>query len=328
MSDPVMQPSIGRRVWYWPSAQDRHDENRGEVIPTRMLPSRIHQADPGQPCDAGIAYVHSDNLVNLTVADHAGQMHTRSSVRLVVAGDAAPIGAGYAQWMPYQVGQAIEAVGAATATDGSEIKVGDMVKLKSGGPMMVVDSQSQAVDMATTTLLCIWYDPERRINKANRFHKDALVKRPSAEAKTDSATVTTHNSIGPAFRELKAAIAADPGYAWGWHCNLAMPISDVIGVSKADANKAAARLMSHIFGIDTSANEHYPKTVVESSVEVDHSTDRDLAEPTDEMVNRFLQWPVPAHIHPDGTAGQPGRIGTNLLDAATAKAMLAHVLGG
>lgn len=51
-----------------------------------------------------------------------------------------------------------------------------------------------------------------------------------------------------------------------------------------------------------------------------------LSGPTDEMVNRFLQWPVPAHVHPDGTPGQPGRSGTNLLDAPTAQAMLAHVL--
>lgn len=51
-----------------------------------------------------------------------------------------------------------------------------------------------------------------------------------------------------------------------------------------------------------------------------------LSGPTDEMVNRFLQWPVPAHIHPDGTPGKPGRTGTNLLDAPTAQAMLAHVL--
>lgn len=48
----------------------------------------------------------------------------------------------------------------------------------------------------------------------------------------------------------------------------------------------------------------------------------------DELVNRFLQWPVPAHIHPDGTPGQPGRTGTNLLDASTAREMLQHVLGG
>lgn len=48
----------------------------------------------------------------------------------------------------------------------------------------------------------------------------------------------------------------------------------------------------------------------------------------DALVQRFLQWPVPAHIHPDGTPGQPGRTGTNLLDAETARAMLRHVLGG
>ena len=53
-----------------------------------------------------------------------------------------------------------------------------------------------------------------------------------------------------------------------------------------------------------------------------------LAGPTDAMVQRFLQWPVPAHIHPDGTPGQVGRTGTNLLDAQVAKDMLAHVLGG
>lgn len=50
--------------------------------------------------------------------------------------------------------------------------------------------------------------------------------------------------------------------------------------------------------------------------------------PTDEMVNRFLAWPVPADVHPDGTPGQPGRIGTNLLSAAQAREMLAHVLDG
>lgn len=54
--------------------------------------------------------------------------------------------------------------------------------------------------------------------------------------------------------------------------------------------------------------------------------DRSTAKVTDEMVNRFLAWPVPAHIQPDGTPGQPGRTGTNLLDAMTARDMLQHVL--
>lgn len=53
-----------------------------------------------------------------------------------------------------------------------------------------------------------------------------------------------------------------------------------------------------------------------------------LAGPTPAQVDRFLQWPVPAHIHPDGTPGQPGRTGTNLLDAQTAREMLGHILAG
>lgn len=53
-----------------------------------------------------------------------------------------------------------------------------------------------------------------------------------------------------------------------------------------------------------------------------------LAGPTDDQVGRFLTWPVPAEVCPDGTPGQPGRTGTNLLSAPQAKAMLQHVLGG
>jgi len=52
-----------------------------------------------------------------------------------------------------------------------------------------------------------------------------------------------------------------------------------------------------------------------------------LAGPTPEQVSRFLTWPVPAHVYPDGAPGQPGRTGTNLLDAPTAQKMLQHVLG-
>ena len=49
---------------------------------------------------------------------------------------------------------------------------------------------------------------------------------------------------------------------------------------------------------------------------------------TSDMVARFLTWPVPAEVYPDGTPGQPGRTGTNLLSAPQAAAMLRHVLGG
>lgn len=48
---------------------------------------------------------------------------------------------------------------------------------------------------------------------------------------------------------------------------------------------------------------------------------------SDDMVSRFLTWPVPADVYTDGAPGQPGRTGTNLLNAQQAKEMLAHVLG-
>lgn len=51
---------------------------------------------------------------------------------------------------------------------------------------------------------------------------------------------------------------------------------------------------------------------------------------TDEMVNRFLTWPLPDSVSADGCATLPGfkpRSGTNLLSFSEAKAMLEHVLG-
>jgi hypothetical protein len=96
----IIKPTIGRRVWYWPS-----DFDRG-VLQSKPS-SRIQASDQSQPCDAGIAYVHGDRMVNLTVADHNGWVHSRCSVTLLQEGDAPPpAGTAYAQWMPYQVGQA------------------------------------------------------------------------------------------------------------------------------------------------------------------------------------------------------------------------------
>jgi hypothetical protein len=44
------------------------------------------------------------------------------------------------------------------------------------------------------------------------------------------------------------------------------------------------------------------------------------------LVDRFLTWPVPADVHPDGEPGKPGRTGTNLLNAVQAEQMLRYVL--
>lgn len=95
----IITPTIGRRVWYYPSAYDR-----GEL---EHKPPSVIRADTTQPCDAGICYVHGDRLVNLTVADHNGRMHARTSVTLLQKGDPTPpAGMAYATWMPYQLGQA------------------------------------------------------------------------------------------------------------------------------------------------------------------------------------------------------------------------------
>lgn len=88
----MIQPTIGRRVWYWPSSLDKNGS--------------MAAGDAKQPCDAGVVYVHSDRCVNLTVADHNGVMHARGSIRLVQPEDEIPEGGGYATWMDYQVGNA------------------------------------------------------------------------------------------------------------------------------------------------------------------------------------------------------------------------------
>jgi hypothetical protein len=50
---------------------------------------------------------------------------------------------------------------------------------------------------------------------------------------------------------------------------------------------------------------------------------------TEEMVTRFLNWPLPASVCCDPCASMqnyPDRIGTNLLTATEARQMLEHVL--
>jgi hypothetical protein len=103
----IITPTIGRRVWYWPSEAEYQASasNRTMVEPAMLLNDR------DQPCDAGICYVHTDGTINLTVADHTGAMHARRSVPLL-QDDAArdPNGLiGCAAWMPYQKTQASKA---------------------------------------------------------------------------------------------------------------------------------------------------------------------------------------------------------------------------
>jgi hypothetical protein len=93
-----IKPTIGRRVWYWPSS---FDKGRLQLKPDTI----IQTGDPTQACDAGIAYVHSDTMINVTVADHNGNMHKRTSVPLLGFDDPKPQDNAYCTWMDYQVQQ-------------------------------------------------------------------------------------------------------------------------------------------------------------------------------------------------------------------------------
>lgn len=90
----IITPTIGRRVWFRPSA---------EIIESSGM--TVH--DKSVPLDAGIVYVWNDRLVNLDVTDHAGAHLAITSVPLIHGDEpAGPMPFFYAEWMPYQNGQA------------------------------------------------------------------------------------------------------------------------------------------------------------------------------------------------------------------------------
>lgn len=83
----MIKPTVGRVVWYWP-----------------VGPKSKEAGD--QPCSAQVAYVHSDRSINIGFFDHHGHACAATSVPLVQEGDVYPSGP-FAEWMPYQKGQAV-----------------------------------------------------------------------------------------------------------------------------------------------------------------------------------------------------------------------------
>lgn len=84
----MIKPTVGRVLWYYPAPTDNLVGNDGS-----------------QPLAAIIAHVWSDTCVNLSVFDANGDAHSRTSVLLVHDDHPAPA-SNYAEWMPYQKGQA------------------------------------------------------------------------------------------------------------------------------------------------------------------------------------------------------------------------------
>jgi len=84
----MIKPSIGRVVWFTPSKTD----------------AALSGSD--QKLAALVTYVHSDRCVNLAVFDANGNAHGRTSATLLQDDDVGNEGGYYAEWMPYQIGQA------------------------------------------------------------------------------------------------------------------------------------------------------------------------------------------------------------------------------
>ena len=84
----MTQPTVGRVVWFWPSADEQ-----------MALPRH------GQPLAAHVAAVSEDgSTVNLQVIDANGHAHARQEVPFCEGG-LLPGRQSYADWMPYQRAQ-------------------------------------------------------------------------------------------------------------------------------------------------------------------------------------------------------------------------------
>lgn len=102
----LIPPTPGRVVWYWPSQQEIDAKS-------------ITVIDQGQPLAATVAHVWHDRMVNLSVVDQAGVQFRRTSVQLLQDGDERPRTSEgpFAEWMPYQLGQAAKAATETPQTD-------------------------------------------------------------------------------------------------------------------------------------------------------------------------------------------------------------------
>lgn len=100
----MIKPTVGRKVWYRPSQYDLSGLGAMVVLGE-------------QPLDATVIAVWNDRLVNLQITDIMGKPFTKTSAVLVQEDDAPPMQGkpdaagnptpgGYAEWMPYQQGQA------------------------------------------------------------------------------------------------------------------------------------------------------------------------------------------------------------------------------
>jgi hypothetical protein len=76
------------------------------IKPTTGRVVLFHRQKGDEPYAALVAYAHSDTCINVGGFDHGGLPFQETSVTLLQDDDPAPETGCYAEWMPYQKGQA------------------------------------------------------------------------------------------------------------------------------------------------------------------------------------------------------------------------------
>jgi len=82
----MVEPTVGRIVHYWPSADDINRDGMAAL-------------DLDQPFAAIVVRVVGFNIVNLVIADHVGNLRSRQNVGMHRADDPRPAqGSGFWEW--------------------------------------------------------------------------------------------------------------------------------------------------------------------------------------------------------------------------------------
>ncbi len=99
-----------------------------------------------------------------------------------------------------------------------------------------------------------FYAEQERMYQQTRAEEQARVDAFIAQLR---ATLPDGITAARVAMDILKAEMKDPGYAWGWHCNVAMPFYDGLPENEPDrhkrANIGAGRVMRHIFDVDTMA---------------------------------------------------------------------------
>lgn len=85
----MITPTVGRIVWYYPDSFN--DRELGDFV---------------GPLAAIVTAVKTDTLINMAVFDPIGRAYGRQTVDLYQGEGERPVSGDYAEWMPYQKGQA------------------------------------------------------------------------------------------------------------------------------------------------------------------------------------------------------------------------------